>query len=112
MTKLVMALAALLVLSPAFADTGLSWLPLGYQQLVLSGGAQSLTIPTGKLPSMVLLEPEVKAVRCRDDGVDPTATVGFLLPVGVSPFQYSGTIGALRCIGTDTTAILNVLYYR
>jgi hypothetical protein len=104
-------LAALLAcaVAPATADTGILWVPLGYQQIAPTSST-AFTAPTGA--TMALLTAEVQAIRCRDDGVAPTTSVGFLIPVGVAPFQYSGTLSAMKCINAVSGGILNILYYR
>ena len=86
------------------------YLPLGYQQITGLTAAASLTVPTGTTD--VLLSAEGAPVRFRDDGVAPTTSVGMLLPIGVVPYLYSGTVSALQFIQASATGILNVSFYR
>lgn len=53
---------------------------------------------------------EAQALRWRDDGIAPTATVGMPLAVGV-PFPYDGDITGIRFIEQTSGGILNVTYY-
>lgn len=84
--------------------------PKGYQQLTSAGAVLALTVPVGA--RYALLKPETKAFRYRDDGVDPSGTVGMLVDVG-DEFWYTGKLGKLRFIedGATSTAKLSVLYY-
>ena len=49
-------------------------------------------------------------MRWRDDGVDPTASVGMLLVAG-TPLQYDGDLSRIKFIETTASAKLNVSYY-
>lgn len=74
---------------------------------------QSLTVPPGA--RSVDLEAEGAAIRYRDDGVNPTATVGQLLPVpagGAPPLTYFGNMSKLRFIQTAPTATLDAIFYK
>lgn len=94
---------------PARADPPVQWVPVGYQQLTPTSAA-ALTVPTGA--TFALLTAEVQAIRCRDDGTNPTTSVGFLIPVGIAPFQYSGSLSLLSCINAVAGGKLNILFYR
>jgi hypothetical protein len=87
------------------------FVPLGYAQLTsaIASSAAGLTVPPGA--TMVLLQAEAQAVRFRDDGAAPSASVGMLIPVG-APLEYTGTLTALQFIAEDSGAILNVSFYR
>jgi hypothetical protein len=102
------AVALLLCASVADADVGLRFAALGYQQITLSGAA-SLTVPAGATSAVITAE--AQAVRYRDDGVAPTATVGMPLAVGV-PLQYTGPLASVKFIQQTSGAILNILYYK
>ncbi|HEY8879199.1 MAG TPA: hypothetical protein VIN03_16645 [Roseateles sp.] len=85
--------------------------PLGYQQITSLSGAQGLTVPAGT--KLALIQAETQAVRWRDDGTAPTATVGYPLAVG-SELRYTGTaaaLAAIRFIEQTASAKLNVSYY-
>jgi hypothetical protein len=82
---------------------------LGYQQLTGISGAVALTIPAGT--ALALCTPESQAVRWRDDGTSPTASVGYPLPVGAE-LRYDGAgLAALKFIEQAATAKVNVVYY-
>ncbi len=89
-------------------SVGIQTTPLGYQQITPTS-VQSLTVPAGA--NQALLVAEVQGIRIRDDGVAPTTSVGWLLPVNV-PFLYTGTLTAVQVINATSGGILNVLYYK
>lgn len=82
--------------------------PLGYQQLTSLGSAAALTVPAGA--QRALFVAETQSVRLRDDGTDPSATVGLLLSAG-TVLDYRGNLSAVKIIETAASAKLNVLYY-
>jgi hypothetical protein len=85
-------------------------IPLGYVQLTNLGTAKTLgTIPKNAL--WAVLTAEGAAVRFRDDGTAPTATVGQLITTTDPPFTYTGQLGNVQVIGTAGGAILNVSLY-
>jgi hypothetical protein len=87
--------------------------PLGYQQLTGMSSATGLTVPNGA--RSVDLTIEVAGVRFRDDGTNPTATVGELLQPGVSslsPLTYFGNLNKLRFIQAAAGAVLNAAFYK
>ncbi|QIP09038.1 hypothetical protein [Bradyrhizobium symbiodeficiens] len=59
-----------------------------------------------------MIKAEAQAVRYRDDGTAPTATVGFPMATADEPFVYQGTISKLQFIEQTASAKLNVLFYR
>lgn len=89
---------------------------LGYEQITGLSTAKSLTVPTTDLnglackPSIALIVAESTAVRWRDDGVAPTATIGMPLATGVT-LQYDGDLGSIRFIEQSASSKLNVTYY-
>ena len=88
----------------------------GYQQITSLSSATGLTVPAidpnglNAKPSIALITPEGQAVRWRDDGTAPTATVGMPLAVGVT-FQYDGDLSKIRFIEQTAGAKLNISYY-
>jgi hypothetical protein len=82
--------------------------PLGYQQITVTT-VQSLTVPSGA--THALITAEAQAVRFRDDGVAPTATVGMPIAVGAT-LEYGGNLSQLQFIAQSAGGIVNVLYYR
>jgi hypothetical protein len=84
--------------------------PLGCNRITaLTAAAGWVSIPSGAL--LVALDVEGQAVRYRDDGTAPTASVGVLLPVG-GPWPYSGTLGAIQFIQVAATATINGCFYK
>jgi hypothetical protein len=81
---------------------------LGYQQITSTGTAVGLTVPSGANFAMILCE--AQAVRWRDDGVDPTTTVGMPLSTGVD-FSYDGDLNRIKFIAAVAGAIINISYY-
>lgn len=81
---------------------------LGYQQIVGPSSSTALTVPAGA--TLALIVAETQAVRWRDDGTAPTASVGMPLAVGIS-LSYDGDLKAIRFIQSAATATLNVSYY-
>ncbi|PZQ63365.1 MAG: hypothetical protein DI570_09235 [Phenylobacterium zucineum] len=87
--------------------------PLGHAQITGLSSKKGL-VDGGAIPSatqFALLQAEGADVRWRDDGPDPTATVGMVLKAGDPPFVYDGDMTALEFIETGASAKLNVAYY-
>lgn len=82
---------------------------LGYQQITSLAAAASLTVPAGT--TMIRIVPETQAVRWRDDGTNPTATVGQPLAVGAELIYTADSAGKLKFIEQAASAKLNVTYY-
>lgn len=80
----------------------------GYEQITTLSSATALTVPTGS--RVALITCETQNVRWRDDGTNPTASVGQLLTTGVGLF-YDGDLAAIKFIETTASAKLNVCYY-
>lgn len=81
-----------------------------YQQLTVSSTAVALTVPGGS--KFALIRVSVAAVRFRDDGTNPTGSLGVPLNPGDS-IDYDGPLSAIKFIragGTDAT--LDILYYK
>lgn len=81
---------------------------LGYQQITSLSAATALTVPTGA--TMALIVPETQAVRWRDDGTNPTASVGMPVAVGEA-LNYDGDLSRIRFIEQTASAKLNISYY-
>lgn len=66
-------------------------------------------IPTGT--TTLLIQPQTQAIRWRDDGIAPTATIGYPLAVGAE-LRYTGqNLAALRVISQTAGAIINVVAF-
>jgi hypothetical protein len=89
---------------------------LGYQQITALSSATALTVPLTDVnglncrPAIALITPETQAVRWRDDGVAPTATVGMPLATGVT-LQYDGDLTKIQFIEQTASAKINISYY-
>lgn len=91
--------------------------PLGYQAITAaSGSASSLTVPAASASNALqanyaYIVVETVAIRYRDDGTPPTATVGTPVAAG-SALEYDGDLGALQLIGQAGGGTQHVNYYR
>jgi len=89
---------------------------LGYQQITSLSASTALTVPIRDVnglscrPAIAIITPETQAVRWRDDGVAPTASVGMPLAAGVT-LQYDGDITKILFIEQTASAKLNITYY-
>jgi hypothetical protein len=104
--------------------------PVGYQQILTGGlgSAVKLTIPTQTVPGVqpgqqigqalvnipvgfaIIQNSGTVAVRWRDDGVAPTATVGMVLNAG-SELDYAGDPANIQFIQTAAGGQLEVSFY-
>jgi hypothetical protein len=83
--------------------------PLGYQQITSLGSAVGLTVPTGA--TFAVISAETAAVRYRDDGTSPTATIGMPIPAGTT-ITYSGSLTAIKFIAESGSPVLDISYYK
>ena len=89
---------------------------LGYQQITSLSSATGLTVPSKDLqglagtPRIAIITAESQAVRWRDDGVAPTASVGMPLAAGAT-LQYDGDLTQIQFIEQTASAKLNITYY-
>lgn len=81
---------------------------LGYQQITSLASAAMLTVP--KNATLAIIRCETQNCRYRDDGVAPTASVGFPLLTS-DILQYDGDLARIQFIEVSGSAKLNVLYY-
>lgn len=91
------------------SNTDPAYRALGYQQITNLAAATALTVPAGT--SLAKIIPETQAVRWRDDGTDPTTTVGNPLAVGVELQYTAGQLTVLRFIEQAASAKLNIEYW-
>lgn len=80
----------------------------GYQQITSLSSATLLTVPAGS--TLAVIEAESQAVRWRDDGTNPTSSVGHVLNPG-DVYVYRGNLGGIKFIEVTTSAKLSVSYY-
>lgn len=81
-------------------------IPKGFDQQTLAGTAQGLTVPQNAIYAMIQTE---SAIRYRDDGTDPTTTVGIQLPAQAAVF-YTGDLSKFKMIAV-VAAVVNIAYY-
>lgn len=89
--------------------------PAGYQQLTVSTTAVALTVPVAATRTrLAVIGVESNPIRFRDDGTDPSATVGtlvkadnFVLVCGADAIRQ---FKAIRQGASDAT--LNIHYYQ
>lgn len=94
--------------------TSVCW---GYQQKDATATltASNIAMPAsntsnGRGPTMAVIQAEAQALRYRDDGVDPTAAIGMLIPANTS-INYDGNLNAIRIINGAAGAIANISLY-
>ena len=78
---------------------------------VLPSTAKGLTAATYDGASYAVIQAEDQNVRWRDDGTDPTTSVGMVLAIG-QQFAYYGDLSAIKFLEETATAKLNVSYYK
>lgn len=95
-----------------------SYQPLGYCQITSLATAKAMataSCTTGSVPTQVnnaIAEICVSgaAIRYRDDGTAPTASLGIPVAAG-NCFQYSGNIPALQIIQQSASATIDATFY-
>lgn len=81
---------------------------LGYQQITSLSSATALTVPAGA--TMAVIAPLTQGIRWRDDGTNPTASVGMPIAAGAY-FSYDGNLKSIKFIEQTASAELNISYY-
>lgn len=89
--------------------------PKGFRTLAVSSTAKSLLEATGGIPksaTRAVVSVTADAFRWRDDGGDPTATVGIYVPVnGSVELPSLESINAFKAIRVTNDVTLNIAYY-
>jgi hypothetical protein len=87
--------------------------PLGCKQITGLNAVKTLADTTAipPLARFALLQAETQNIRWRDDGTDPTASVGMILTAGDPPFLYDGDLAAIEFLEASASAKLNVSFY-
>lgn len=83
--------------------------PLGHQQITSLGAATALTVP--RFARYARITCSGQPVRFRDDGTNPTAAIGIIIPVN-TPFFYDGDLSTIKFIETAVSATLDISYYQ
>lgn len=85
--------------------------PAGYVQITSLSSAVGLgTIPTDA--KIAMIQCETQNVRWRDDGTNPTASVGMIMTTTGDVLIYNGDLQAIKFIEVTTSAKLNVVFYK
>jgi len=87
-----------------------SAVPTGYQQITSLSSAAGLTLPGGG-ETFCVIQAEDQNVRWRDDGTNPTASVGMVLYADGGPMTYNGDLTTIKFIEETASAKLNISYY-
>lgn len=93
------------------ANMSMTLQSLGYAQIALSNTAATPITPPAGTRLMLLKMDNDTAARFRDDGVDPTATVGMPLFGSGESTSYDARVNTMSVIGTAPGAVLNVIFY-
>jgi hypothetical protein len=81
---------------------------MGYQALAVSSSAVALTIPNGA--RIVYLYVEGNDIRWRDDGTNPTTSVGSPLTADTD-LIYDSNLTKIRFIAQASDATVHCTYY-
>ena len=82
--------------------------PVGYRKITSISSAKGVEIGEGRV---ALIQAINQNIRYRDDGTDPTASVGMVLFAGQS-IWYTGDLRVLKFIEETAGAEVNILAYR
>lgn len=82
----------------------------GYETITVSTSAVGFTVPAGTLLAVVMVETD--AIRYRDDGTDPTSSLGMPVTSGGSLVVCPNQLSRIRFIRSGANdASLKVSYY-
>jgi len=81
---------------------------LGYQQITGLSTVKTLVPPDGA--TYALIQAEAQSVRWRDDGTNPSASVGMIITANTY-LEYTGNPATFKFIEVTSGAILNISYY-
>lgn len=114
MLKRLLLSAAVLLPAAAWGQQNTNYIaPLGYCQLAAISGATAVSTCTGGIPARTAWATicvSNAAIRWRDDGTNPTATVG--MPVGVGQcLYYNSKFSALVVIPQSGSPTLDISFY-
>ena len=89
--------------------------PKGFRTLAISSTAKALSEASGGIPkgaTRAVISVATDALRWRDDGTAPTASVGIYVPVnGSVELPSLESIVGFRGIRVTTDVTLNIAYY-
>lgn len=82
----------------------------GFRQVTATGSVFSLPTPPAGT-RRTIIQAEAQALRWRDDGTNPSATVGMTIPAG-GELRYDGSdMSLIKLIAASAGAIANISYY-
>jgi hypothetical protein len=87
--------------------------PLGYCQLTSVSSATAVSSCSGGIPqraAWAVICIETAAIRYRDDGTDPTTSVGMPLAAGQC-MGYRSKLSALKVIAQTGSPVVNIAFY-
>ncbi len=84
----------------------------GFEQITGLSSAKGLTQPIPNRADVAHIQCEGQDIRWRNDGTNPTATIGMRLITTSSGMWYTGPLDAIRFIEEAATAKINVTLYR
>ena len=90
--------------------------PCGYSQILnatLSAAAGIVlptSLPAGSVPQMAIIQAQSGSVRWRDDGTDPTASIGMTIASG-GELVYYGDLSKIKFISASSSPILDISLY-
>ncbi len=85
--------------------------PINYEQLTSISGATGLTAAKFDGAHYAEIQAEGQDVRYRDDGTNPTTSVGMIIFAGQTK-PYFGDLSTIKLIEVTATAKLNITYYQ
>lgn len=83
--------------------------PNGFERITDLSSAVGFTAPAGT--RLAIFRAETQDIRWRDDGTNPTSTVGLLMSVG-DVFMYTGDFSKFKMIETTASAVVQISYYK
>ena len=83
--------------------------PIGFEQITSLGSAVGFSNCPART-RLAFIQAEGQDVRWRDDGTNPTASVGVLITVD-SILSYTGNMSKIKFIEATAGAVLNISYY-
>ncbi len=88
--------------------------PVSFETLTLNNSTAKGLNSTSRAGSVILFSVEGADARLRDDGTDPTNSVGVVFGVGSAPYFYSGDLNKVRFVrkGASGTSTVHLCAYR
>lgn len=83
----------------------------GHEQITVSSTAVALTVPTTPTVRFAVVSIQSNPIRTRDDGTNPTATVGLLWQSNEKIIVCQSSLSAFRMIRQSSDATVDVSYF-